>query len=134
MRFLITLLALVAFASPALADQDLETICTSFVNLSAGDDDMPLFIAPRTGAKVVRVGCLHDANLATPAQISFEGGNGNEAVTHATLTCAENGASLTWIPTTGTNGIGNGESLLFDVDNTMTTGDTVVCAQVEAKY
>jgi hypothetical protein len=133
MRFLITLLVAMFVAFPAFADVDDTVVCTSFVGLAATDDDQPLFIAPYGGAEVLRVGCLHDADLATPAQISFEDGGGT-AVTHATLTCAENGAALTWIPATGANGLVAGEALVFDVDNSSTTGDTVVCAQVRAKF
>jgi len=128
MKYFAILLAALFVAAPAFADSDVQTICTSFVALAATDDNQPLLAAGPVSPTVVRVGCAGIADVATPAAISFENAAGT-ALTHATLTCAEAGAAMAWQPITA-GGIGPNGILAFDVDNSSTTGDVVVCAQI----
>ena len=134
MNFRFLSIVLVAFlaAGPALADNNRTIECTNFLALAATSDDTVLAIAPEGGAKVLAVSCQGDADITTPPVISFEDSAGN-AVTHGTLTCAENGANASWVPTTAANNFVKGEGIVFDVDNASTTAVEVVCVLLETK-
>lgn len=131
-RFLSILLIAFLVAGPALADNSRVPVCTSYLALASTSDDTVLAIAPPGGAKVLAVGCQGDADITTPPVISFED-SGGTAVTHGTLTCAENGANITWVPATAANTFLQGEGIVFDVDNSSTTAVEVVCVLLETR-
>lgn len=132
-KFASILASLIFFvAGQAMADTNRIEICTSYLALASTSDDTVLAIAPPGGATVLAVACQGDADITTPPVISFEDSAGN-AVTHGTLTCAENGANVTWIPATGANTFLAGEGIVFDVDNSSTTAVESVCVQLKVK-
>jgi len=131
MRIFILALVALLVAAPALADRDPRNItCSRVEPLATTDDDNPVYLAPNGGALVTRVGCSTLEDVATPATIQFQ--IATTDVTHATLTCAEAGAALTWVPATAANSIVEGQLLSYDVD-AGTTSDYIVCAEVETR-
>ena len=128
--FIATLIALFV-AGPAFADRaPLQRICTNHEAMAQADDDVPVFVAPFGGAVIKRVGCATLLDVATPATVQYQ--IGLTDVTHALLTCGENGVPAVWVAATALNTMVEGDLLSFDTD-TGTTGDYVVCAEVQTR-
>ncbi len=133
MKFLVYILLALLVAGPALADKPNRSIkCTTFLSLAATNDNTPLFLAPVGGGTLKRMACYTDPDVTTPAVISFEDGAAND-VTHATLTCTENGGTPTWIPATAGNSFVQGEAVVFDVDNASDTQPYTICVDFQGR-
>lgn len=119
-------------AGPAMADNTRQIECIAVAALASTNNNSAFGLAPKGGATMLRATCYTDANATTPAVISFEDGAAND-VTHATLTCGENGTTPTWIPATAANTFLEGEPIVFDVDNSSDTQQYTICVELKTK-